>query len=61
MYIATENWTFLPLKSERVSTGKRTYLVVIHPDLVHEVLLDTKTGYRSQYHSMDAIISITAD
>lgn len=25
------------------------------------LLLDTKTGYRSQYHSMDAIISITAD
>ena len=57
--------------SNSAPSGECTVIEFLIPDTVpvlemkqlhmRYLLLDAKTGYRSQYHSMDAIISITAD
>ena len=57
--------------SKSIPSGECSVVEFLVPDTVpalemkqlhlRYLLLDTKTGYRSQYHSLDAIISITAD
>lgn len=57
--------------SNSAPSGECTVIEFLIPDTVpvlemkqlhmRYLLLDAKTGYRSQYHSMDAIIAITAD